>query len=508
MKPLPGREAIRLNIFIGKNHFHLFPNKKNEAIYTQVVQDAASHSEYGDPFVYPEFPEKEMTYWNWSLQSVKGANDEVDGLVLSMSDVTGLKNAEKKLEDQYQEMLKLSIAEHKQRQLAETLSEVSLALNQTLDLETVMDTLLEYVHRLVPYDCATIFLSEDEARLGVRANRCYNENLCCNPSLHAVFDIWDYPFIQVVFANQESFLIEDVSDYPDWTTGLYGEYMQNWLGLPMIVSGNVIGIIGLAKSRPGFFNSKHIQLAELIAAQVSVAIQNAWLFEQVRAGHERLQSLSHRLVEVQESERRYISRELHDGTSQALTSIVFGLRLLEQAEDRSENIKPRIAELKEITARVLENLHRLAVNLRPVSLDHLGLIPALEQLIKDMGGHYNKNIRFKQLGFNQGERLPEELATPLYRIAQEALTNAVRHANASMINLILEQRDDHVVVIVEDNGVGFDADVIQKSGHLGLLGMQERAQMILGNLQIESQPGQGTTIVVEIPYAYPNLDRR
>ncbi len=227
----------------------------------------------------------------------------------------------------------------------------------------------------------------------------------------------------------------------------------------------------------------------------------------MRAAHERFQSLSHRLVEVQESERRYIARELHDETSQALTSIIFGLRLLEQEVDHPENLLPRLVELKQVVQNVLENLHHLAINLRPVSLDQLGLVPALTQLVKDVGARYSLNSHFKAVGFAEENRFPEEIETALFRIAQEALTNTVRYANANNVDVILERRDGSLIVMIEDDGIGFDAESIPKSGHLGILGMQERAQMAGGTLTIESSPGEGTTIVVEVPYASINLNR-
>ena len=181
--------------------------------------------------------------------------------------------------------------------------------------------------------------------------------------------------------------------------------------------------------------------------------------------------------------------------------------ILEQEIEGPNNIKPKIDNLMQVTDRVLESLHNLAMNLRPVSLDHLGLNPALEQLINEVSEHYHLKIRFKNIGFREGERLPEEIETSLYRIIQEALTNAVRHANASLVDVILERQDKMIVVIVEDNGSGFDTDSIQRSGHLGLLGMEERAQMLLGELHIESKLGEGTTILVEIPYVHERINR-
>jgi signal transduction histidine kinase len=280
-----------------------------------------------------------------------------------------------------------------------------------------------------------------------------------------------------------------------------GENIRNWLGIPLIIGGKPIGMLTLSKTTPDFFTSGHVQLAEAIVAQVSFAVQNAWLFAQVRAGHERHQSLARRLVEVQESERRYVARELHDETSQALTALIFGLRQLEQDVEHPENIPPRIAELKQIIDRILENLHRLAMDLRPVALDHLGLLPAIEGLVNDTTRRSSLKIHFKTAGLTEEDRLPPDQETAIYRIVQEALTNVARHSSASNVDVILERREGKLIVIVEDDGIGFNTDEIPKSGHLGLLGMQERAEMMDGSLLIESRPGGGTTLVLEVPYA-------
>ena len=245
--------------------------------------------------------------------------------------------------------------------------------------------------------------------------------------------------------------------------------------------------------------------------QAAVAIEDAWLFEQVRAGRERLQSLSRRLVEAHEAERHYVARELHDEAGQALTSLLFGLRQLEsQLGDPAQAAQAaQVAELKQITNGLFDNLHRLAADLRPASLDHLGLVPVLQQYVKAMGDRYGLLAQFKAVGFN-GERLSAEIETALYRIVQEALTNIGRHARATRADVLLERQGDRVVVVVEDNGLGFDAELsrLAQTGHLGLVGMQERVEMLGGRLTIESAAGTGSTIVVEVPNGNSDSDRR
>jgi signal transduction histidine kinase len=405
------------------------------------------------------------------------------------------------------ENARLYAAELYARQVAEVLNDVSRALTQTLNFDTVINTLLEYVCRLVPSDRAYIVVAENESTLRLQAMCGFDDEPNLKRAINASFEGWDTPYLQEVISTRHSLLIPDTQNYPGWTTLITTETIRNWLGLPILVNDKAIGVLALARSSFASFNAEHVKLAEVVIAQAAMAVQNAWLFEQVRAGHERLQSLSRRLVEVQESERRYIARELHDEASQSLTALKFGLRLLEQEVTQPEAFTMRMAELKTLTEQVLEELHRLAMDLRPASLDYLGLEVALEQLVKDLGERYRLNMRFKVSGFGEQVRLPDYVETNVYRIVQEALTNAVRHANASNIDVILECRDGEVIVIIEDDGIGFETSQMRKSGHLGLLGMQERAQMMAGTLQVESKPGGGTTIVVEIPYVDSHIDR-
>jgi signal transduction histidine kinase len=209
-------------------------------------------------------------------------------------------------------------------------------------------------------------------------------------------------------------------------------------------------------------------------------------------------------VEIQENERKYIARELHDETSQSLTSLKIGLQVIEQKAAGHQLLLDQVAKLKDLADETLESLHRLAVNLRPASLDHLGLVDALTGLIEATRQRSGINAHFKTMGSVQSAVMTEELETSIYRIVQESITNVIRHAHAAHVDIILEWQDEKIVVIIEDDGVGIDMQKARESGHLGLIGMQERAEMLGGKLLVESTPQVGTTLVVEIPYVHTN----
>jgi signal transduction histidine kinase len=170
-------------------------------------------------------------------------------------------------------------------------------------------------------------------------------------------------------------------------------------------------------------------------------------------------------------------------------------------------LRARIAELKRVADGVQEGLHRLAANLRPPSLDHLGLEAALRQHVDGLGSTDGPEVVFETAGAARW-RPPSDVETALFRIAQEATTNALRHARASRIAVRLERRRDSIRLSVTDDGVGFDDREVNAHGRLGLIGMRERAEAVGGQAVVESVPGRGTTMTVEVPRAHPHRDRR
>jgi signal transduction histidine kinase len=227
---------------------------------------------------------------------------------------------------------------------------------------------------------------------------------------------------------------------------------------------------------------------------------------QQKATEERLRTLSRRLVEIQENERLYIARELHDETGQLLTLLRLDLVTLETQANQPEAVLKKVADMEKTLNAISESLRNVALALRPASLDHLGLVPALHQHLESVGERYKLKINFEPGSFQ--ERLPANIETELYRIAQEALTNIVRHARASRVDVRLGVHNNKLIVVIEDNGNGFDPEKVPDAGHLGLFGMRERAEMIGGKLTIESKPGTGTTITVAVDYDTPLVERQ
>ncbi|RPI34913.1 MAG: GAF domain-containing protein [Chloroflexota bacterium] len=381
--------------------------------------------------------------------------------------------------------------EQQARKTADILRAGSAALSQTLELDTILETLLDYLAQLIPFDHARVLLLEDENQFVVHVARGQG------PKPGEVYSPSSNETIQTVVTTLKGLVIPDTC-MSQTCDRMVCDHIRSWMGVPMVAGGCLIGLCVLEGNKPGLLNSDHLQMAEALVGQAAVGVQNAQLFDQMSAGRERMQSLSRRLVDVQESERRYIARELHDETGQALASLMVGLELLEQEASKPEAVVTGLSDLSKIVNDVLENLHRMAMDLRPASLDHLGLVAALRQHIEAFGEKHDYKIQFETVGVS--ERLPSNIETAFYRIVQEALTNVVKHAQATRIDVLLEQRDNRLILIVEDNGAGFDFKEKLESGRLGLVGMRERAEMLGGSLEIESVAGKGTTVLVEVPF--------
>jgi signal transduction histidine kinase len=273
--------------------------------------------------------------------------------------------------------------------------------------------------------------------------------------------------------------------------------------IPLIARERVVGVLNVASAQAREFTAEELALLDSVGRQIGVAVENARLWEEVKRKEVLRGQLLSQVITAQETERKRIARELHDEAGQLLTTLLVGLRTLEQTPALPDPTRCSVTDLKELGKCVFDEIHRLAVELRPNLLDQLGLVGAVESCLRDFGARTGVKTDFEASGLD-GTPLPAEVEIAVYRVVQEALNNVARHAAASRVGIILEQRRSALVAIVEDDGRGFDPEAIFDSTdedrpHLGLFGMQERAALLGGRLAIESASGQGATVFVEIP---------
>lgn len=220
------------------------------------------------------------------------------------------------------------------------------------------------------------------------------------------------------------------------------------------------------------------------------------LFEEVKAGRERLQALSHRLVEVQEAERRHIARELHDETGQLLTGLKLTLEM--SASFSGEALQANLDEAHSLISELITQVRELSLELRPAMLDDLGLVPTLLWHFERYTAQTQIQVNFKHSGLDG--RFRSEVETTAYRIVQEALTNIARHAKVNVTTVRLWLEAEALNVQIEDEGAGFDPEAAQAAAtSSGLSGMAERAALLGGRLSIESRPRAGTRLTAQLP---------
>jgi signal transduction histidine kinase len=367
------------------------------------------------------------------------------------------------------------------RQL-ETLNEIGSALASEVELEPLLGLVARRMQELVGARIVLIALPDARGKLHVTAAAGRDDLVGAELELSSTK-------IGRVLERGHTERVDAVADDPEVDQPVARELgVTSALYLPLTVRGQPFGVVAVhdkfgADPR---FDEDDVRLAESLVSRASIAVD---LSERVSRDALR------RVVEAQELERARLARELHDETGQALASILLGLRPLEAAVETDEARKAA-AGLRELVVATLQDVRRLAVELRPSALDDFGLMPAVERLAATVSEPSGPTVDVEaHLG---EERLAPEAETVLYRIVQESLTNIIKHASARRVSITLVRKGASAVVVVEDDGSGFDPDEI-RDGALGIAGMRERVALVGGKLTLESAPGAGTTLVAEVP---------
>ena len=269
--------------------------------------------------------------------------------------------------------------------------------------------------------------------------------------------------------------------------------------VPIVVDGRCLGVIGVT-GEPDKVALYARLAARFVEATVESNSRQRRLVQALKDKEELQSILLNKMIEVQEEERKKISRELHDEISQSLTSVIVGLRMLSEQVGGPRERKV-ILEMRDLVSKTLDNAHRLAVELRPALLDDLGLVAAAQRYIENYSQKYGitADINFSNLS---RERFRPEIEITLYRILQETLTNIAKHARATNVKVALSKTRRKINFSITDNGVGFMPDALRASSasnNLGIYGMRERVALLAGTFTIQSSGGAGTTITVVIP---------
>jgi len=274
---------------------------------------------------------------------------------------------------------------------------------------------------------------------------------------------------------------------------------KNHLTIPLVAREQHLGIINLLCDKDIAISDEDMELLSSIGSQTSEIVANAWLHLKLVEKEASRQILLRSLVEAQEEERKRLARELHDGAGQTLTGLLVRLKTLEK-KAALHNLQEDLQNMQGHVSMTIEQIRSLAYRLRPAALEELGLPLALETLVKGISNQQGLD-GICECNLKNNE-VPDEVEVVLYRIAQEGMTNILRHAHATHMSLVIIRTAHGVDMTIEDDGVGFDpVNLGMDSGkrHLGLISMRERAEILGGTLDVYTAPGKGTTIQVYVP---------
>ena len=382
---------------------------------------------------------------------------------------------------------------HHRTEELEALRQVGLELTAELDLGSLLHSIVSRAVDLLKGDGGGLYLYRSDLDVLEWAVGVGQGSPPAGNVLHR-----GKGFSGRVWEAGESLIVDDCRHWEELAAIYKDLPILAIVGAPVQWSEELLGVIHIAADVPNAFSEVDAELLSLFASQAAVAIANARLFETEHAARKQLRDLAGYLQAAREEERTHIAREIHDEFGQALTALKMDLSWLTK---RLPPDQPRLAEkvsaMSDLVDSTVQTVRRVATELRPGLLDHLGLAAAIEWQAQELA---------ERTGFNCELDLDEkvyplhqDLATAIFRIFQEALTNVARHAKATEVHITLEHRPDELILTVRDDGKGITESQISGAQSLGLLGMRERARFWGGNVAFKSRPDQGTTVTVQVP---------
>jgi PAS domain S-box-containing protein len=295
-----------------------------------------------------------------------------------------------------------------------------------------------------------------------------------------------------------------VDDYQHWEgrAAIYDGYPFTAVAaVPIRWGDEFLGVLNVLDEPPRTFSPSDLDALTMFTTQAAIAIKNARLFEEVESGHKQLRNLAGYLQNAREEERTHIAREIHDEFGQALTALRIDLSwCAKRLSPERTDLVEKVNDMSDLVDATIQMVRRVATELRPGLLDDLGLVAALEWQAQDFceraGIAYDLALGDEEAVLD----LDRDLATAMFRVFQETLTNVARHAGATEIRVTLEERDDELLLIVRDNGRGISKRQVSGPRSLGLMGMRERIRLWGGDVMFKGVPGKGTTVTVRVPH--------
>jgi len=375
---------------------------------------------------------------------------------------------------QNQQMLE---RERNQRAITEALLDTALALNGSFDYVEVFERIITNMQGVIPHDAANVMLIEEEIAGLVRYHGYPQEQVVrVNELLRNTVE--EIPNYQKMYQAHMPIIINDVAADEYWLDVHGVDPIQSYLGVPIIIKDEVIGFLNFDGHKKDMFTEEHAHYAQIFAQQAAQAIRNTRAFLQAQI-----------LATTQERQR--LARDLHDAVSQTLFSAsVIAQTLPRLIEHNPDEVLSGLHDLNRLNRGALAEMRTLLVELRPQALVETDLPTLLRNLVHAFNSKVQVEVDSR---INYTEPLPEDVHIAFYRIAQEALNNVQKYAQAERVRIEMVQNNSHLELRIADNGIGFKTDSVPP-GHYGLEIMQERAMSINGQWSVDSTVGQGTVI--------------
>ncbi|HYZ13730.1 MAG TPA: PAS domain S-box protein [Actinomycetota bacterium] len=438
-----------------------------------------------------------------SVAALRDADGEISGMLGVIEDISDRRQAEQDRRRALDRQLRLATR-------LELLHQVDRDVLAATSIDEMAGQALEHLRRLVPFDGGTVALVDAATgRLTSVAVRHFSDSL--GPVPDSATDIPDDVVRELL--SHDVLVTDDLQevDTPTPSAAMARSVgVRSTLSVALKADEGQLGALMLSSMEPGVFDEEAADIASEVGSELAIAFRQALLRDALAERATQLEQLAqerqqmlHRIVRAQEEERERVALELHDGLGQLLTSIsLFASDLELEVPPRA---RPRAVRVTELVRRAIADSRQLVWSLRPPELERLGLVPAVRRLAEDVSVPDVLVDLHEEIG---ELRLPPESEAVVYRVVQEAVHNAQKHARAEAISIVMRRNDGMLTTLVEDNGRGFDPASIQPGRGLGLIGMRERAELVEGRLVVESATGAGTRIRLEVPIKdAPNVTR-
>ena len=420
---------------------------------------------------------------------LKDGNGNVTAVVELRRDVTAERELESQLVRRHHQLL--------------ALSHISSAISGLQDLDTILKITLDNVLKLINSDIGGILLVDEET-----STLCYRVQRGLSPKYAEEMRMPIGEGIAgSVASSGESIVLEDISRDPRAACPdlVSMEGLRGFASIPLKTKDRVIGVMNIASHVAKRFAADDVSLLSSIGDYLGAAIEQARLYDRLTRASERYQTLLQHALTAQEQERKRIARELHDETSQAITSLTLSLQaIMGMAEMKGIGDKEFLETLKATHSYAVyagNEIVKLMKELRPTLLDELGMPAAIHRYAKDTLQAKGINVTAEFTGVDR--RFPPEVEVTLFRVAQGLIGNILEHSEAKNASIKLECSASECVLRVEDDGIGFDVSKLTRvdsSGRgAGVFTMKERISLVGGRCRIESRPGRGTRVVAKVP---------